>query len=367
VRIVHSLPPGTPGNRKMRIAITADVHLDRDNRHIERLHALQFIVNDISRQGIGTMIIAGDLFDAACSSYSDFEGLCRQNPSISFHVLPGNHDPDISSSMIVGDNVTVHQRPGSVTLGGLDLLFVPYSDNRGMGEYLDGTLSADRWVLVGHGDYIGGTRARNPYEEGTYMPLYRRDVERYKPWRVFLGHIHLPTETGVLHYPGSPCGLDINETGRRRYLIFDTETGRVSSREVETDVIFFKENFLVIPDENEIDRLRGHVRTRIASWGLESIERDRAVVRAGAYGYSSDREEVLKCLGEEFSDYRFYGEQDPDVSRLHVARDSRRNAIARRTAEIVDDLDWQFGGDEPDKEMVIERALSIIYGNGGGR
>ena len=49
---------------------------------------------------------------------------------------------------------------------------------------------------------------------------------------------------------------------------------------------------------------------------------------------------------------------------LLVARDTRRNAIARRTMEIVDELDWEYGGLQPDKDQIIEAALNVIFGEG---
>ncbi|MBN2586140.1 MAG: hypothetical protein JXR55_02500, partial [Candidatus Fermentibacteraceae bacterium] len=265
----------------------------------------------------------------------------------------------------VGDNIHIYQETTVVCMDDLSMVLVPYSGTAGMGEHLEGLGLADRWVLVGHGDYLGGIKERNPYEKGTYMPLYRRDIERYQPWKVFLGHIHQPVLNTNVHYPGSPCGIDINETGRRQFLIFDTATGRVQPEMVDTAVLFFRERFLVIPDDNELERLRNQVSARIATWGLDPGERGKARIRVRAVGYSSDREAVMHCLREMFSDYGFYEGEEPDISSLRVSRDSRRNAIARRTIEFIDELDWDYGGVQPEKEQVIEEALKVIYEEDG--
>ncbi|MBN2607506.1 MAG: metallophosphoesterase [Candidatus Fermentibacteraceae bacterium] len=349
----------------MKLAVTADVHLCRDGAHPERLEALQSILGTIESKAVDTLVVAGDLFDESCSSYSGFEQACRQHPGISVHVIPGNHDPDISDRIIVGDNIHIYQETTVVCMDDLSMVLVPYSGTAGMGEHLEGLGLADRWVLVGHGDYLGGIKERNPYEKGTYMPLYRRDIERYQPWKVFLGHIHQPVLNTNVHYPGSPCGIDINETGRRQFLIFDTATGRVQPEMVDTAVLFFRERFLVIPDDNELERLRNQVSARIATWGLDPGERGKARIRVRAVGYSSDREAVMHCLREMFSDYGFYEGEEPDISSLRVSRDSRRNAIARRTIEFIDELDWDYGGVQPEKEQVIEEALKVIYEEDG--
>lgn len=348
----------------MNIAFTADVHLTEDSGSRWRRHALLDIVDKLTSMGIGDLVIAGDLFDENCSSYAGFEDLCGNNPSVHFHVIPGNHDPDITGRIIVGDNISIYDSLEVLEMEGLQAVFIPYSDSSGMAERLEGLDIGGRWVLVGHGDFVSGTKERNPYEQGTYMPLYRRDVERFQPWKIFLGHIHKPTDRGNLHYPGSPCGLDINETGRRRFLTFDTSTGKVTSHTVDSKVLFFREKLLVIPDENELERLRNHALARIATWGLDPEETGKARIRVTVTGYTSDREAVMDCLEDVFSPYSFYCGEGPDISSLRVARDLKRNAIARKAIEFIEEMDWDFGGDEPEKEQVIETALQVIFGEG---
>ena len=102
---------------------------------------------------------------------------------------------------------------------------IPYLPGKTMGDVI-GMFADDieprEWVLCGHGDWLEGRRSPNPYEPGTYMPLTRSDLTQYQPAQVFLGHIHARRDEPI-HYPGSPCGLDISETGRRRFLLFDTD------------------------------------------------------------------------------------------------------------------------------------------------
>lgn len=350
----------------MKVAVTADVHLGREGEHPERLEAMGDILETAENRGIPLLVIAGDLFDQNSTGYSDFERLCRLHPGIQVHIIPGNHDPDISGSIVVGENIKVHRQVTVIDLEGVSMVFVPYCGTSGMGEHLEGLDTGERWVLVGHGDYLGGLKERNPYEKGTYMPLYRKDLELLNPWRVFLGHIHKPMKDSAVYYPGSPCGLDINETGRRSFLLFDTSTGSVEREAVDTSVIYFRERFLVIPDELELERLRNQAEARIAAWGLGAGERPKARIRVEARGFSADREAVMVCLRESFSGYAFHAGEPPDISSLRMAEDGRRSAIARRAVELIGDLDWEYGGDQPDKEQVMEAALDVIFGNGEG-
>ncbi|MCJ7809535.1 MAG: metallophosphoesterase, partial [Desulfobulbaceae bacterium] len=295
----------------MNVAITADLHLSAGDSHPERYNALVTILTSLVKKDIKTLIIAGDLFDKDCSSYSRFEEVCRQYLQIDINIIPGNHDPDISRRAIVGENIRVFDSPAIEEFDGLSFVFIPYSATAGMGEYLGEIRPGKRWVLVGHGDYFGGMKQRNPYEKGTYMPLYRRDIEEFSPWKVFLGHIHKPMNIDDLYYPGSPCGIDINETGRRRYLVFNTVTGIITSETVQTDVIFLQEKFLVIPDLNEVERLRNEAVERIAAWGLNQEDRKRARIRIKVTGYTSDREAVMECLKEIFAEFNFVKDEEP--------------------------------------------------------
>ncbi len=94
------------------------------------------------------------------------------------------------------------------------------------------------------------TGAVNPLEPGIYMPLSDTDIERYRPVKVILGHIHKITDTEKIHYPGSPTPLDINETGKRRYIHFDTDKMEVKSVGSESLVIYQSEEIVLFPADD---------------------------------------------------------------------------------------------------------------------
>lgn len=364
---------------RMKIAITADVHLVPGEKP-ERLNALSNIFEQLEAEGIGVLIIAGDLFDEDVRELKDFEELCRKHRAVKVHVIPGNHDPSLSSGDFTSEtseNVTVHD---TVDLEELDencttpFLFVPYCEEKNMGEQIvEKKPQLDevrgKWILVSHGNFMGGVKERDPYETGIYMELYQKDLDIFRPKTSFLGHIHLVADLppgdlrGEVVYPGSPCGLDISETGRRRFLIYDTENEALESRDIKTDVLFFKESFLVIPGEDEISRLQEEIEERIRSWDLGSSESEKVLVRVEARGYARNRKEISEVLRSGFSAFRIDGDKGPDMEAVQSdGSDDALAKVAAETLKAIDELDWDFSDpSEPDRDEVKEEALHAIY------
>ncbi len=350
----------------MKIAITADVHLlDRTN-YPERYNALEYILQTAQAEGIGVLIVAGDVFDKNIQNYSEFEKLCQKYPDIQLHIIPGNHDAQISSKSIISPNVDIYSESTLVEFGTATFLFVPYKENTTMYEHILGyleELQGKDWVLVGHGDYYEGLKEVNPLEEGTYMPLSRENVKTLRPRAVFLGHIHKPMNWGSVCYCGSPCGLDITECGKRQFLIFDTNNGTTVAETVETDVLFFNETFVIVPSENEVGLLQKQISERIQSWGLNAEDESKVVVRVKAQGFAMDRSAILKTLEESFGGFTYFKNEGPGLEELYVSTDPQLADIAKRTMQLIDESTWDLTDGEPEKELVKIEALKTIYGN----
>ena len=235
----------------MKIAITADVHLTSHEKNPERYHALENILDQLVALNIETLIIAGDLFDASCKDPGELERLLKNTryDSITVYIIPGNHDPVLSQGTFTLQNIKYLTEPQLVDFfSDSSFLFLPYQNKSSIGEVLAAfpqTLAVNAWVLVAHGDNLASTSIKNNYENGLYMPLSRKDLQLYSPKKVFLGHIHAKSDTGIVHYPGSPCGLDPTETGIRSFLIYDTSVGKVERIPVETDVIYLQETLTI--------------------------------------------------------------------------------------------------------------------------
>jgi DNA repair exonuclease SbcCD nuclease subunit len=352
----------------MRLAVTADVHLRKRDEHPERYNALEYILARLETEGIADLAIAGDLFDKDVSNHAEFEDLCRRHTRVHLHIIPGNHDPLISDKSIVGDNITIYTEPAVVAFADTAVLFLPYHEKQAMGEGIglkEAELEGKRWVLVAHGDYCGGSKEFNEYEPGSYMPLSRSVVERYGPHAVLLGHIHKPLGWGSVYYAGSPCGLDIGETGHRRLLVYDTDGGSVTAVGVATDVLYFEESFVVVPAPDEAAILEKQIAGRIEAWGLAPADREKVRVRVRASGYAMDRGAIEGRLRQGFEEFGYYKDEGPGIDGLSASADPQRNAIAERVIARIEKLQWPFGDDEPAREQVVLEALKLVYGEGG--
>ena len=351
----------------MKVAITADVHLTTAEDHPERYNALENILDRCLSRQISHLVIAGDLFDRNQKDFGEFEAVCGKAcyADIGVHIIRGNHDARLRSSDVTADNIHVADEP-SVFRPDPDsppFLLVPYEDSA-MGEIISsnmGSFEPERWILVGHGDFTGGERNVNPHEKGVYMPLMKEDINRFKPAETFLGHIHKSVDSKSVHYPGSPCGLDITETGTRTFIVYETLDGSISREIIDTDVLWFNELFTLVPSDDETERVRTAAAERIKNWNLPPDGAAKARIRISVQGYAQDRNAVYTTLKEAFSEYRFPDGEDIDAGRLKAAGDHRLGDIAARTVERIRKLKRPSGREQPDDEQIILTALEMIY------
>ncbi|HHS12365.1 MAG TPA: hypothetical protein ENN03_01200 [bacterium] len=352
----------------MKTAVTADLHLQAGDEYPERYQALRTLLTCVYKEGIRHLIIAGDLFHKDIRNLSDFESVCREEPfrSIRITVVPGNHDCVLDNRRLASDNVTVVDQPVLIQedLMGMPLLFVPYDSKKTMGEVIASfmeELKDGRWILIGHGDWIQGLGQVNPLEPGVYMPLTRRDLEQFQPAAAILGHIHKPTDSECVHYPGSPHPLDINETGPRRLLVLDTETAAVTSLSLPSSVVYFQESFIVFPEEQETEWLSREIKRRIHEWGVDSNTLKRVKVRVRVSGYTSDKKKLLETIFGQFRGIEFF-DKEPDLTRVFQEDpDPDRREIIRRVMEKINTLEWPEEN-EPFRDEILLQAMHVIYG-----
>lgn len=360
----------------MKIAVTSDLHLTSREKHPERFQVLESVLKQMAEDSIQHLVLAGDVFDAAGRNYAEFDAVCRKVKSagIQVWIIPGNHDPGLKQSSFTADNVTVFEKPVLNQIGATEsdflenpILFVPYDNERNFGDVLadfSDKIAEKKWFLVGHGDWIEGVREPNPYEKGVYMPLGRHDVEKYKPNQVILGHIHKPTliENNIIHYCGSPCSIDINETGRRRFLILDTDSGLIEERIIHNGPIYFKVDLLVMPIEDEISRVQKQIQQIIDSWELTSEEKNRVSIRVTVRGYSADIRLLSKTVWDAFKELQFYNDEGPKLE-VSSAYDTDRAEIVKHLETAIDNLGYISGADDPDRDTILFYALKSVYGD----
>jgi len=284
---------------------------------------------------------------------------------MNFYVIPGNHDPFLDSKSIPAKNVTVFTQP---TVHQLDdskvhFCFIPYQNEKLMNEALQTIESfPEKWVLIGHADWQSSVKTTNPFEPGVYMPLSRNDIQVFHPMQIFLGHIHKPMDDGTVHYPGSPCGLDITETGKRRFLIFDTANGSTQEFSVDTDIIYFSETMLILPLENEADYIHSRLSTMKKSWEGTVKDKEKIRLRLKIKGYSSDLKQLNEIIEEELKDYQFYNKESVDLREVYISDDFELQEIATQAAQAVKDISWNGRMDRVTSEDILFQALKVIYG-----
>jgi DNA repair exonuclease SbcCD nuclease subunit len=346
----------------LKISITADVHLSSYEETPERYHALEDIILQSLNENIHKLWIIGDLFHANFDRYSDFENLAKKYPDMTFQIIPGNHDSTLSSRSLAGQNIRVFDEPAIITED-YQFLILPYRHGKTMGELIaerKDQLLPKNWILLSHGDWLDGRRSFNAIESGTYMPLTRSDLERYQPARVFLGHIHAPSD-GPVFYPGSPCGLDITETGLRRFLIYDPQTNTVESREIDTDFLYQQCSIFVIPVDDEADSVRQMASEIKRKWNIREKDRQKTRIRVQASGYTRNKSELLAVLLEEFETFPFYKNESPNIEKVSVTIDENRIKIAQSVKERIDALELNCSPDEPDRDQILMEAFQLIF------
>lgn len=352
----------------MKIAITADVHLTLKKEHPERWKTFRNILTDIKKKGLNMIIICGDLFNENYRNYSEFDKLTAEFESIDFIIIPGNHDPEISEKAVTGSNVTIYTEPEIISFDDsiYSFLFLPYKEETGMGEHLASykdKLKQNEWVLMSHGDWADSIRTPNPLEPDIYMPLGRKDIGKYNPALTILGHIHKPLydKDYNVYYTGSPCGLDITETGRRRYLVLDTRTLEVESVPVDSKVIYFAESVIVYPMENEEEYLEGKIADIKNKWDLKEDEIKKARIRIQVKGYSQNKRKLKEIFEDGFNDFLFWNDEGVDFSMVSDSQNPELAEISRRvTGKIENDYTEEKEG-EPSKKDIIFKALQSIY------
>jgi len=350
----------------MKIAVTADVHLKTKEKSPERWNALSNILDKMLSEDIKTLFIAGDLFNKESQNYSEFDQFCKNtkytSSQIKFYIIGGNHDPSIKQQYFTSDNIRVFDKSEIIKLGEppAAFLFIPYLPAKPIGEVIAEYKEnlPKLWILIGHGDYMAGLRDPNPYEPGIYMPLTRNDIQYYNPAKVLLGHIHKKINLGKVHYPGSPCGLDINETGKRSFLIINTGTLEVVEKVIDTDYIFFNETLISLPTANEFEYMERKIQEMVRKWNISKNEVPKVRIRLKIKGYTSNKNKLLEITKDVLKDFTFYNHEKPDLTEVSIFNDPERMTIVEKLRNEIEKLKWD--NEITSKEDILEKALHII-------
>jgi len=348
----------------MRVAITADLHLRET--HPERLESLAILIDQLFSQGIRILIVAGDLFDSVDRSYAQVDSLAGRFPRLHLLIIPGNHDSQLKREVFASANIQIFSQPTVKRIDHRSILFLPYTEGTTMGEVIATSevsrhLKARQWVLISHGDFSAPRRDANGRERG-YFPLTREDLARFQPARVILGHIHVPSgvEEEVVS-PGSPYPITADEYGRRRILIFDTDTDALQELYLEHPPVYLRSEILVIPDGREEEQIRTQLSKQLLDWEKASAFSKELVLHVGVKGYTSSRRNVQRFV-EHFLSEKQISCGTVDLESLQINDNEDLATVAKTVRERVSRLKLKEEDGESLRAAVLEKALKIVYG-----
>jgi len=252
------------------ILFFADLHIHPHKRSSERLEdciqALKWIFSTAQKRHIRDVVFLGDLFHdrqkidvlTYQKTFEVFEFFLNNKwmadgpTAFSTYLLLGNHDLwhlqkwDISSVNPLRSMpcVTVIDKPSTVEVGGIPIVFLPYTaDPISDLEKAEKTFNdwqkdhpgrrIRRKVLCGHVAVDGAlwntmhqTFSEVAIEHDGEMKVVNASV--FKDWdRVFLGHYHAAQKLSYnVEYIGSPLQLSFGEAFQdKQFLIYDTVDG----------------------------------------------------------------------------------------------------------------------------------------------
>jgi len=263
----------------------ADVHLGAPFRgltsvspelgaHLRDAPAAAFtrLVTAAVEHQVAGFIIAGDLFDAADRNLRAQIKLRDQlvrlhEAGISTFVTAGNHDP-------IGGWLSSIRYPDSVHFFGPEVSALPLQRDGVTLAHVYGVsfnrpevkenLAAEFPVEPEGPFSIGVLHASvgDRSEHAPYAPCSLQDLQSRRIDYWALGHVHkretLHGERPIIHYPGNPQGLHINETGPRGGTLVEVaSTGTISLTPIWSDVVRWHRLRTSIDGMESVDDLLG--------------------------------------------------------------------------------------------------------------
>lgn len=322
------------------------------------------------------LVVAGDLLDLGCEGHRELDALLRGREPLLLLAIPGNHDRDLRPELFAARNIQVFTHPTLKRIEGRPLLFLPYREGRSMGAAVEESglaprLPSGEWVLVSHGDY-GSPRREDSGQESGYFPLTRQDLERLRPARAILGHIHQPAggQTGARTAggleapavaPGSPFPLSPAERGPRRVLLLDTERSTLEELALTHTPVFLEARLLLLPDGREGQQVREGLQGFLeeAERGLATPLGERLRLTVRLEGYTTSRqgleEQIAALLAAQ--GVRLEGVR---LDELETTADPARALIAERVRQAVAALPLDYPDTAALREAVLAQALRLV-------
>jgi len=342
----------------MLIYATADIHLSL--AHEERLKNFKLFCQKAIEDGIQHIIIAGDLFDKDVdnTTLQAFDNLAQQFQSLTFHIIPGNHDISTDPHFFRNTNIKIYSSPQIVVLDNYTFVFVPYQEGQNMATYLyllQEQLKDKSWTLISHGDYTGNSSSNIGENESGYFPISKADINFFHPTSIILGHIHQSySPLNNLLYTGSLYPLNKGEIGIRRFIKIDTDSQTINSENWITKTIYEKFTLTLIPNNNTED----YCLRKIQDF-LNKHEEGRHNLFLLLYlnGYTYNRNEIPHIFDKLKTQLSFDGEL---IDTTQITTKKEFENILNLFEEKIQQLETI---PEISKNEILEAGEDLIYGN----
>jgi DNA repair exonuclease SbcCD nuclease subunit len=284
----------------MKIIHCADIHLDsrmngleRDKarkRNMELLNGFERMVQYGAGQGVGAILISGDLFDTgrvSATTRNAVKNCIQSNAGINFYYLRGNHDNGDCLGTLEDKPANLHffgnewttytEEEGRITITGMEL----DGDNSGASG-VSLVLGAECFnIVMLHGQEYAGMSG----DRADAIPL--KELKNKGIDYLALGHVHAYKHEkldarGSYCYPGCLEGRGFDEAGEHGFALLDIDTA--SGKYTHEFVPWASRNVYVL----EVDVSGCLASHEMAARLVECLEkagcRDRDIVKAELVG-----------------------------------------------------------------------------------
>lgn len=347
----------------MKIIHCADVHLGSrmnkfpkdkaEERAREVRLSFERMITYAKREGIDTILLAGDVFDSDRPFKKDkefFYSAVKRNSEITFFYLRGNHDgkesytEEIENLKIFGNEWTSYTLGWNVVLSGIEI-------DRGNCISLYSSLKLDpdnTNIVMLHG------------QVGESFGEYKISIPRLKNKNIdylALGHIHTQgamkiDERGTSAYSGCLEGRGFDETGEKGFMIYDTDTKEVKFVPFAYRTI--EEISVDISDTNDSYGAAQKVKSEI------KID-EKNLLRLNLTGEIDYVEENLAADVEKYISDICYFVSVKDNTRLKIDYSAFKDSVSL-PGEFVRLVSAQELDDE-DRQKILDLGLKALSGD----
>ena len=356
----------------MRIVHTGDIHigsafvgLPRDKallRKAEILDGFAKLCGYSKNNGVGAVLIAGDLFDendVSAQVKNEVFSLIESASPVQFFYVSGNHDKKVALSNPLPKNLHLFSHNNgfcqydlgeNVILTGADASNFPVAFSSAL------RLDTDAFnILLLHGEIV--KQASQSGDEIVLSDLQNKGVDY-----LALGHIHKPTlqaepldSRGKYRYCGCPEGRGYDEEGDRGFFLLEVEKGKLVNEKFLTFA-----TRKILPVRVDISACKTYFDIEKAVLGaVRGIDKNMLVkiVLCGKYarGLRKDIPMLTEKLKGTFFHCKIY-----DESRLYIDPTSYETDLTER-GEFVREV-GRYAMSEDFRAEVLEIGLQALDG-----